>query len=317
MQLIGDGTAIRAAARLLEKAGLAYGWTPGKRPPLPVILLGEAAMELMGGALGLEALREGMYAVKERRVRWGGETLRLPHRAWVTSETELLGRLGVPHSMGSAQGPRLLAAGIEEGGTREIAAGARRAELVRVKYREAHEVVATEAVDEGWLFTLPTESGAGWLIGVGGAVETLLGQSQLVGPMIEAREGETLRFESAPRLRWPLWGEDWLACGSAAARFDPICGDGTAFAVREAILAAAVLREGFSGEARMHYAARLLAAFAKHLALARQYYADGPPTDWWRAQVADTEKALRWCEAELAALPAPRFRLVGEELVAI
>ena len=38
-----------------------------------------------------------------------------------------------------------------------------------------------------------------------------------------------------------MCGPGWLSCGTAALSFDPICGDGTGHAVREGILAAAVI----------------------------------------------------------------------------
>ena len=52
----------------------------------------------------------------------------------------------------------------------------------------------------------------------------------------------TREFPAHPRVAWSLAGSHWLACGTAALAFDPLCGDGTGHAIREAILAAAVLR---------------------------------------------------------------------------
>ena len=82
-----------------------------------------------------------------------------------------------------------------------------------------------------------------------------------------------------PRLRThfsPLGANSWLACGTAAMAFDPICGDGTAHAIREAILAAAVIRAlangGPADELLAHYEARLTAGFHRHLTLCRQFY---------------------------------------------
>jgi flavin-dependent dehydrogenase len=72
-------------------------------------------------------------------------------------------------------------------------------------------------------------------------------------------DGAEPEFSASPRIPAPLCGPGWLACGSAAMGFDPICGDGTAHAVREAILALAVIRGGDHGMPA-HYEARLTAA---------------------------------------------------------
>ena len=62
----------------------------------------------------------------------------------------------------------------------------------------------------------------------------------------------------------PLCDAGWLACGTAAMTFDPLCGDGTGNAVRESILAAAVIRAAAAGESSerliAHYRCRLLTA---------------------------------------------------------
>jgi len=52
-----------------------------------------------------------------------------------------------------------------------------------------------------------------------------------------------------------LRGPDWLACGTAAVAFDPICGDGTAQAMREAILGCAVITAIGEGGDRKYWAA--------------------------------------------------------------
>jgi hypothetical protein len=82
----------------------------------------------------------------------------------------------------------------------------------------------------------------GWLLAVGDRGETLLAGSRMVSGQIAEITGEPAEFPAHPRIVWPLCGPGWLACGTGALSFDPLCGVGSGHAVREAILAAAVLR---------------------------------------------------------------------------
>ena len=129
------------------------------------------------------------------------------------------------------------------------------------------------------------------------------------------REGFHVSTES---IAQPLCGPDWILCGSAALAFDPICGDGTAQAVREAILAAAVIRGiaagGDSAALLAYYQTRLLAGVQKHLALCHPYYETGGSGAWWQAEAASLTEGFRWCAAKLRNAPEPRYLLRGFDL---
>src|SRR5262249_12722556 len=110
-----------------------------------------------------------------------------------------------------------------------------------------------------------------------------------------------------------------LACGSGAMAFDPICGDGTANAIREAILAAAVVRTAVAGAEDIpflleHYETRLLAGFRKHLAMCLEFYSRGHQTEWWEEQSAALKDGLEWCDAKLGQNPVFHYRLEGFDL---
>jgi len=92
------------------------------------------------------------------------------------------------------------------------------------------------------LFLIPNAPASGWLLAVGGTAEALLGRSQLIAPEIAAFGSTSAGFPAYARIASPLCAPDWLALRTAAIAFDPICGDGTAHAVREAILTSAVIR---------------------------------------------------------------------------
>ena len=102
--------------------------------------------------------------------------------------------------------------------------------------------------------------------------------------------------------------------------FDPICGDGSAHAVREAILASAVIKAAARGGdvARLlaHYENRLTAAFLRHLMHCVEYYA-AVPGDWWQKEAAATKEGIEWCSGRLGGDPKFQYRLDGLELEAI
>jgi hypothetical protein len=101
--------------------------------------------------------------------------------------------------------------------------------------------------------------------------------------------------------------------------FDPICGDGAAHAVREAILASAVIKAAARGDwARLaaHYENRLTAAFRRHLMHCVEYYA-AVPGDWWKKEAAAAREGIEWCTGRLGGSPKFHYRLNGLELEAI
>jgi hypothetical protein len=99
-----------------------------------------------------------------------------------------------------------------------------------------------ESLARGWLFLLPVRSRRGVLIGVGPELDELLLESRFIGRQVGSLLARTRAAPGYPRIADPLCGPGWLACGTAALSFDPICGEGAGDAVREAILATAVLR---------------------------------------------------------------------------
>jgi flavin-dependent dehydrogenase len=100
--------------------------------------------------------------------------------------------------------------------------------------------------------------------------------------------------------------------------FDPICGDGTSHAVREAILAAAIIQAAANGEnpaeLRSHYETRLLAGFGRHLALCSQFYKVGHTGPWWAQELKSLEEGMAWCGNQLGNRQDFRYQLNGFEL---
>jgi hypothetical protein len=180
-----------------------------------------------------------------------------------------------------------------------------------------------ESTEEGWLFLVGKQE-KGCLLSVGREAGANLGRSRLIEKRIGRLRESLGEFPASPRITVPLCGaggERWLACGTAALAFDPLCGDGAAHAVREAILATAAIRAVFAGapadEVLAHYEARLTAGFERHLAYCAGFYRTGGHGAWWSAELRELERGLAWCRDRLSEFPAFRYRLNGYQLEAI
>jgi flavin-dependent dehydrogenase len=149
----------------------------------------------------------------------------------------------------------------------------------------------------------------------------LLAQSLLISEQIAETIASRGTFPSHPRIAEPLCEPGWLACGTAALGFDPLCGDGTGNAIREAILASAVVRAGIDGadvDALVaHYRNRLVAGFKRHLEACREFYQAGHSGPWWDQELNSLDRGLDWCARRLESAPGFRFRLSGFALEAI
>lgn len=317
----GDGVAAYCCAHLLGQARIPVALDRPSRPRLPAIMLSEAAIRLIADVFGRERLFDDLPRIRNRAVLWGLDAapVTLPHSAVVVSEQTLLDSIR-PESAGSALedalewnifASRPLPPGcIEQGFGSRIA----RAAEVEMKQSEAPGCWI-ESLEDGWLFLIGSGDGKGWLLSVGGAD---LGRSRLIAAQI-VRAGQcTGEFPVFPRMIVPLSGKHWLACGSAAIAFDPLCGDGTAHAVREAILAAAAIRAIFAGasvtEVSEHYESRLTAGFQRHLIQCEGFYRTGGTGPWWNAELRAVERGRAWCNERMSRFGSFRYRLNGYEL---
>jgi hypothetical protein len=317
----GDGVAAYCCAYLLNKAGFRIDLETVDRPRLPVILLGDHALALIRDIFDQPALFADSPRIRKRVVKWGtGAATAIEHSAVMVSEKILL----------DAMRPVLASEGLTGGSWSILAAqplpkpamehrfGTRMASAVPVTLHANSDPAGCwiEALEDGWLFLTP-----GWLLAVGAAPETLLSHSRVIAA--EIAECGTARgtFPAYARIASPVCGPNWLACGTAAIGFDPICGDGTAHAIREAILASAVIRAladgGDPSSLLAHYQARLTAGFQRHLALCREFYRSGGDGPMWRSESQQIDRGIEWCHARLAEHSAFRYQLRGFELEAV
>jgi len=326
--IVGSGVAASCCAHLLRGAGFPLSLTDGARPRVPAILIGESTQALVRDVYGRPELLHGLHRIDRRVVAWGrhADPVELPHRAAVISEGALLEQLDParrdsppPESTDwtiYASHPLPASLRAHEFGTRTASATA-----VELKASPG-SACWIESLQEGWLFLVPDSPSTGWLIAVGAGRDSLLAQSRLIGGQIQLsgapNHSESNPFRAYPKIVDPLCAPGWLACGTAAMAFDPLCGDGIGAAIRESILAAAVIRAAHTGDRLdgllAHYRARLIAGLLRHLELCRTFYVSANCGPWWEHELAALEEGIAWCKGALLSGGAFQYRLRGFEL---
>jgi flavin-dependent dehydrogenase len=181
-----------------------------------------------------------------------------------------------------------------------------------------------ESVSGGWLFLIPRDALTGCVVGCGAPLANLLEESLLIGPKVELGAPPSSKagaFRSFPRIRHPLAGDDWIACGSAAMSLDPISGSGTGHAACEGILAAAALKAIATGEhpdgLLNHYRARLMAAFHRHLEACIEAHQSARHATRWADELALLNTGLHWTRRQVASIPQSSYVLRAMDLVAV
>jgi hypothetical protein len=323
----GDGIAARTCAHLLGQAGLAARIEPLRGPRVPAVMLSDPAIALIRDVFAVPDLYARQSRINRRVVAWGEAVATpLPHGAAVLSETELLGVLPVGAAPEAGFTPDLIIHAAPQdaplGAQRRF--GTRRAVAVQVQLIDPDDGDGCwiESLPDGWLFLIPDPAGRSWLLGVGGELERLLSLSHLIAPRVAVMGSAAGTFDACPRIADTLAGEGWIACGTAAVAFDPICGDGTAQAVREAILASAVIAAlaegGDAASLRGHYQSMLIATMRRHLQLCMDFYRRGGAGAWWDGELRALVQGHAWCTEQLRTAPEPAyllkdFRLVSRE----
>jgi len=323
--ICGDGVAASCCAHLMGQAGWKVALKRSERPRLPVILLSDAALGLVRDVFGRPDLFRSSPRIRQRVVVWDRDQQPLPleHQAIVVSEQELLENLlpSTEAASSEASAWTIYASRPLPAEATEHSFGSRTAHTVQVYLKDGEGGSCwIESVQDGWLFLIPDSRQSGWLLSVGAPPDALLGHSRVIAEQMTGYLGSGGKFPASPRIASQLCGPGWLACGTAAMAFDPICGDGTAYAIREAILACAVIRAAAAGadveKLFRHYESRLTAGFRRHLALCRQFYSSGHGGPWWDCEVAELEDGMHWCAGRIGSQPEFRYQLKGFDLEA-
>lgn len=292
-------------------------------------MLSDQTQLLLRDVFGSPGLFDGAVEITKRVVAWGedGEAIALPHSGLVMPESTLLSRLWPTlnlemHESAAANRWRAIASKAALPPVSEHNFGKRIASTHAVKFSDHaySDACWVESTDSGWLFLLPCGEENGSLISVGGSADALLAKSRLVARQIAALGSATGNFPAYPRIVTPLGGANWIACGSAAVAFDPIAGEGAGNAVREGILASAVIQAAIQGAGETdllaHYTNRVLSGLLRHLQECCQFYSVMPGY-WWQSELDCMKRGIRWTEDELASGSPSLFRLIGFELVAV
>ncbi len=325
VRISGRGIAAASAARCLTARGISVSVDGAGRRRSPVVMLGEQAQGLLTDVFaGHDVLAQG-HRVARRVVLWGADAPQaFDHAALVITGDALAAALPWPAAPVAADDPFLLSTNAPPA-ARMLHFGAREASAVPVDLAPGADRAAAlvEALGEGWLFLIPTGGDTGWLLSVGTPPDQGLRESRLVAPAVGAIGQVAARFETSPRILEHPAASDRLTLGNAALALDPICGDGTATAVRGGILAAAVAagitgHDGPGADAQAlsaHYRAMLIAAMRRHLAVSWPFYARGGHSAWWQEEAAALADGHAWCTRQLAEAGEARFILAGDRLV--
>jgi hypothetical protein len=289
----GDGVAACWCARLLSASGLAVSVSRTARPKVPVVLVSNITQALLSDVFKDGELLRGLAPIRKRIVLWGtqGKPVVIPHLATVVPEGVLLERLWstVPalrdRANETADWNVITAPPFPDTSVRHFGSRIARTTVVDLKSGAEGEACWIESLAGGWLFLLGLGNQRGSLIAVGETTESLLAQSRLVVEQVSGLGASACEFPAYPRILEEVCGKGWLACGTGAMAFDPLCGDGTGTALREAILASAAI-QGISrglnpSDVRAHYSLRLRAGFLRHLEQCVTFYREarsGPPT---------------------------------------
>lgn len=313
VQIEGDGVAAACCAKLLSDSGQAFATSRLRRAELGAVLLSPQTLALLKEIFPAANLESACHPIHKRIVCWGKEEVTVPHSAFVVSQADLLSRLWAQVQVPTATQSTdwTFAAKCEQ-----RAFGTRNATVAKAILKQDEDQTACwiESVGSGWLFLLPTT-----LIAVGETAETLLGQSRIIASVIDRVQGPAAHFPAYPRIASPLCGEGWLACGAAAVGFDPLCGEGTGNAARQAYLATALVAAARAGEPAedllAHYASRQMQAFHRHLQICLGFYKTGGKSAFWQAEAELLQQGIAWTEQTLRkqAKP-PTHRLVGRHL---
>jgi hypothetical protein len=315
----------------LSKAGYRVRADIGGRAASPVLMLSDQTQLLLRDVFDSKPMFEGATKITKRIVAWGQDSkpVVLAHSGLVIAENTLLSRLwpalniemsesetrqaAAPGNWNVISSKRALpAVSQHEFGTRIASTNA-----VKLNDKASADACWVESTASGWLFLLPSGEKTGSLISVGASAEALLAKSHLVARQVTGLGTATGEFPAYPRIVTPLSGSGWIACGSAAVAFDPIAGEGAGNAVREGILASAVIRAAGNGESEnelfAHYSNRVLSGLVRHLQECCHFYS-AVQGGWWEAELELMKQGIRWAHGDLASGSPSRFRLVGFEL---
>jgi flavin-dependent dehydrogenase len=306
----GVGVAGLTAAQLLARRGCSVTVVDAGARPAPAVVLNSVTISLLEEVWGGDGmLLAGAHQLTGRRVRWGGAGVETAAQPGVSMDSGVLARrlrerlvcdlvTGGPPGCERAAGDWDWVIDADRTGD-GLAAGRRCVLAAQVRLRPdvpdvPDGLCRMETVPDAWIHLAPLGAGLATVQAMvptcpddpAALLAALVARTDELGGLITEPDGPVTVFEAAPRLAEPRCGPGWLAVGDRAMKLDPLSGSGAASAVRQAILAAAVVGAPSAGvpvaEALAHYARRLHDAFLDHLAHCLRYYGAAFSIPAWR-----------------------------------
>ncbi len=348
--VLGSGVAALCSAHVLARHGWTVALGEGDSSSGPRLVLNATTVQLVKAVFGQDIVRwPETYRLPGRYTRWdadasaryaGGpaavvssETLcrRLRDRV-VSSAPDRISVVAATAETEPAEpyaGGRwvISARGRNAAGTSRYRQWLRRSALVAdVACDSAMSSAIMEATSEGWVFLFPHAPGMATLQAMVANVApapdaqlaAMLAETKSIGPRLLRSPGPAKVMRAAPRMVDDLCRLGWIAVGDEAISLDPLCGDGTGYALREAILAAGVAKwveDGLpAADAFNHYRLRLQCTVAAHLRACLSFYRTADFHDAWEPELEAMERGRRELESSIAAQPEATLRMRGFDL---
>ena len=328
----GDGVSAACCAHLLREAGIPLDLTPPSSRSRGAVLLSRQTLELLRELFDLAPLFSSgaAHPIFRRKVLWGDTAVtEVAHTAIAVREAELLrvlwsARPKRPEAHASSPDPpafRLYCAAPPIGvAMQSFGSTFAQGSWARLNSLADPHACLIESTALGWLFLLPLSATEASLLTVGSDQDSMLSASRLVAHAIAGVPEPAAVFPTSPRVLLPPGGEGWLACGTAAIGFDPLCGEGVGHAVREAYFVAAMIRAQRSGTTFQSlledYSVRLTHGMLRHLDICRTYYQGGGTGKFWSEQLARIDEGETWLRSASAHQKLPAYRLVDRTVAA-
>lgn len=336
--VLGRGVAGLSCAALLA----ARGWTVevrGDRPTVPpAMLLNPVTCGLFVDVWGSRDVLADASGLDRRVTAWAdAPSAEMPDPGVVVAGSALLDRLesvlgsSVPARTVDAPTWVLDARGRPRSqGSGDESAGGRRCVLAaefEVTPDPGQRAAAMASTPDGWVFVLPLpqrrvlvqamvaeppDDPTTVLTGMLTAARGQLGELVPVG--MSATRGPVV-LPAAAGLHPPLAEPGRLRVGDRGISVDPLCGDGTGYALRTALLACACIAAIEDGEPQSavlaHYETRLRAAYSAHLQSCLGFYGATLATPAWQAELERMRASL----GQSPSAGRPAYALVGRSLV--
>src|SRR5215468_794546 len=179
--VLGDGVAALTCSYLLQTAGFSVAIQRNARTRVPTLILSASCQALFCDILNTQEAFSVLPRIERRVVKWGpdAETITLPHSAVIVSEEFLLDLISElvcfndepddsqDWTIVSSRRP------LPESSL-ESSFGKRTATVVSVQLESRADPATCwiESVNDGRLFLIPDVSSTGWLMSVGGPLDS-------------------------------------------------------------------------------------------------------------------------------------------------